>query len=86
MTAAIHVEDLFDHQKRDRFDFYDAAAAVNAAQKLQQKMQHMRLPYDDSVGSSSGTEGKLSAESGGLHMPSYAIKLQDGTISAEYDQ
>ena len=30
VTAAINVEDLFEQQK-DRFDFYDAAAAVNAA-------------------------------------------------------
>ena len=30
VTASINVEDLFEQQK-DRFDFYDAAAAVNAA-------------------------------------------------------
>ena len=30
VTANMNVEDLFE-QERDRFDFYDAAAAVNAA-------------------------------------------------------
>ena len=33
VTAGINVDELFEAQ-RDRFDDYDAAAAVNAAQKL----------------------------------------------------
>ena len=67
-TALINVEDLFD-QQRDRFDYYDAAAAVIAAQKLKNKLKtddekiFLNLrgatagTYDESVGSSSEETG-----------------------------
>ena len=65
VTAAINVEDLFEQQK-DRFDFYDAAAAVNAAQKLKQKLLNeqntLNMPvahYEESGGSSSAEEMAL---------------------------
>lgn len=56
ITAGINVEELFEAQK-DRFDDYDAAAAVNAAQKLRQRMLYLQgVPNDDSAGGSSSAE------------------------------
>jgi len=56
VTTGINVEELFGAE-RDRFDDYDAAAAVNAAQKLRQRMLNLQgVPNDDSAGGSSSAE------------------------------
>lgn len=60
----VNVEEMFEQQTRDRFDFYDAAAAVNAAQKLKQKLMEEQIMlmkykgpiYEESAGSSSAEE------------------------------
>ena len=63
----VNVEEMFVQQTRDRFDLYDAAAAVNAAQKLKQKLMNEQVmmmkfrgvtggTYEESAGSSSAEE------------------------------
>ena len=60
----VNSEEMFVQQTRDRFDFYDAAAAVNAAQKLKQKLMDEQImlmkyrgpSYEESAGSSSAEE------------------------------